>query len=224
VVEPIDALRVLTRLYATGVDREVWESDGVVMPMHELLDALFADHDPPAIAVRAALALRPILDLEAIRADTAIVFLARQAGIPWGRVGATVGVSKQAAQQSYVRRSAIRQEVVPPPDAPDRAWLCERSRWEHLRNAVWVILWHTRDLRTLSAEVAKAVYWLRLADLNGDEQQVLDRARDLVAAVRAYEERAGRPLDDVLSPTSLNGIRRLMRLVESADRARGQGG
>ncbi|QSI49929.1 hypothetical protein [Thermobispora bispora] len=225
VTDAAAAAEWLTDYYATGVARQAWERDRTPMPAFELVNRVLADPDPPEVAVLAALALRRQLMEAAERVDTEIVELARQRRVPWEVIGASVGVTKQAAFQRHARRTRPRRPGGGGGGGrpggrrePVRTWLDENAR--RLRALARDLLSsHGSELRDVNITVATAVHRLGIADYQGGDREVLECARLLLAAVDDALEasKTALPWDQVtLSPRVHETLGELRELLRSA--------
>ncbi|WP_433357707.1 hypothetical protein ACQP25_44830 (plasmid) [Microtetraspora malaysiensis] len=218
--DPESGIRWLTDRYAAGTARQAWERDGTPMSAAAAMEAVLADPTPTKEAAIAALALRRQLAEEAERLDTAIVDMARGRGVWWETIGASVGVSKQAAEQRHVRRTdaarARRRAGKATAGGRLRAWLDQHAN--ALRLAAVRVALAGRELRAVNVPVATAMYHLETAEGMYGDADVLARARDLVAAVADAEAQAGpHPWDQVrLSAPAREAVDDLAKLVAEA--------
>ncbi|MFD9947667.1 hypothetical protein ACFWYW_46625 [Nonomuraea sp. NPDC059023] len=188
--DPDTAARLLTARYASGADRQMWESEGVTLPPEQAVLAVLADPSPGRDALVALVALVPrgrqVWDLY----EYIGMSLARGLDEPvrWETLGRAAGTSKQAAQQRFERRhrDSARLEARRPdygrPRPSPRAWLDEHAA--ELRAAAAVLLAHHGELIAISPEVAVVVHRLGVIHYMLGDAEVLDGVRQAVAAVR----------------------------------------
>ncbi|MFI9845137.1 hypothetical protein ACIHFD_49520 [Nonomuraea sp. NPDC051941] len=226
--DPDVAARLITARYATGVDRELWEREGVTLPPEQAVLAVLADPAPPDEVIIASVALVPRGRQVWDWYESLALSLARNRARPisWETLGrAAGGTSKQAVQQRWERRQrdVARLEACRPeqarPRPTQRAWLDEHAN--HLRGLAEILLCHRRDILSATWDMRVTV---ALADFGtvhylwGDAD-VLAGARRVVAAIREVErETADEPLlrRCVLPDAAAAALERMEALIAEA--------